>query len=328
MSKSHISDGEQAASQKDLPFRLTGSQAKTAFALRHNAEEMIRECGIDSVVFLTLTVGELVNGRFVKQPGAAEANRRINNASRRLLPELFEKWIIVTERHKDGAIHFHLLAVVAGRPDVRTGFRHDAVKMRSFTNASAPLRHVWKVLGDRLPDLGFGRAEATPVRKTGEAVASYVSKYVEKNLFNRLDEDRGKKLVRYGGWNRHLRPNDFGWATAGATRWRLKARCAAYLAAGHSEPEEVRAALGPRWALRVTEMFPAVTVETFKFIDSEWLRDLWRRAEHLHGAKMARQAEHYFDGLEAWRELDEEEALYRRSMLPVVTQEEQLCLTL
>jgi hypothetical protein len=263
-----------ALSAPDLPFRLTGSQAKTAFALRANCEAMIAGIGqrelvpaktvtvkneagqdvekfipahfvcrepefLNATAFLTLTVGSYVCSQHGKQkPGnehreicpvclqkmvfqqvfdAAEASRLINNLNRRVLKELFIRAIIVTERHKNRAIHFHLVGILRGCPDIRTGFDFRAfeqakaarangrvnhgAEVRYKLAASESLRGFWQMLREELPKYGFGRAELTPIIKTGEAVACYVSKYIEKNICNRLAEDKRKKLVRYiGDW--------------------------------------------------------------------------------------------------------------------------------
>jgi hypothetical protein len=236
---------ETKGQQEFLSSMLTGSQAKTAFALRMNCEKMCRDGGVESIGFLTLTVGEYhcrFHGEqiprehnrcpkctkemnFVQVHDAAEASRRINNLNRKILPVLFERAICVTERMKSGAIHFHLLGILDGRPDIRTGLDFDAVKNRDYQSASPELRKLWGKLRAILPRYGFGRAELLPVRKTGEAVSSYISKYIEKNVANRLKEDAHKKLVRYMGWGKtQLKPNDFEWNGEKSIAWRAKTR--------------------------------------------------------------------------------------------------------
>jgi hypothetical protein len=260
LSQSHNCDGTSELTQADLPFRLTGSQAKTAFALRYNAEKMIAAAGINSVGFLTLTVGDDCGGwaPFRQCFDSNEASRRIHNLQRRVLAALFERAIIVTERHKNGAIHFHVLGVLRGRPDIRTGFDWQKVAERDYSGVSAQLRAIWAKLRETLPAYGFGRAELTPIRKTGEAVASYVSKYVEKNLFNRLACDRRKKLVRYIGFAKgQLKPNEFSWASKRATSWRIKTRQLAALV-GIGAREQMAGVFGPRWAFKVSRVMNAV----------------------------------------------------------------------
>ncbi len=94
---------------------LSGSQQKTAFALRLNAERMIRENGLNQSGLLTLTVGDFVcDGHGLQIPDfkdhcpackaagkirrmkfkgvfdAAEASRRINNL-RKFILTLFKR---------------------------------------------------------------------------------------------------------------------------------------------------------------------------------------------------------------------------------------------
>jgi hypothetical protein len=214
---------------------------------------MVREAGIESVGFLTLTVGDtLPGGTFQQIHDHAEASRRVNNLNRRVLRDLFERAVIVTERHKNGAIHFHAVGVIRGRPDIRTGFNWEAVGRRDYRSAPLALRHRWEFLRDKLPEYGFGRSELTPIRKGGEEIASYVSKYVSKHLESRTPDDKRKKLVRYLGWEKaQLKPNEFSWASERARAWRWKARAAASVIGCHTR-ENCADALGPRWAFLLT----------------------------------------------------------------------------
>lgn len=293
---------ETTGQQEFLEKLLTGSQAKTAFALRMNAEKMCKEGGVNSIGFLTLTVGEYVcpfhgpwepveknccprchhEMNFCQVKDAAEASRRINNLNRRILPKIFEKAICVTERMKSGMIHFHLLGILIGRPDIRTGLNFEAIKNRDYRSASGHLRNLWSYFREVLPKYGFGRAELLPIKKTGEAVASYVSKYIEKNVANRTKDDHRKKLVRYIGWHKEqLKTNEFEWNGDKSKLWRSKAReilgvvlcrlpdkqvriesrMAEYIhqAAGKIRPKmldgsDAKEAFGPRWAFHVNRI--------------------------------------------------------------------------
>lgn len=258
--------------QEPLPFHLTGSQKKTAFALEKNVARMISEAGLERCGFLTLTVGDDAPDGFRQVWDAAEASRRIHSLMSGLLADIFPRAVVVTERHKSGAIHFHL--IVEARSDLRTGFDFaaflsarqarqrgecDPAAEKSYVDSATPaLRALWALFRERLPSYGFGRAELTPIYKTGEAVSRYVSKYVEKNLFNRLPEDKGKKLVRYMGWRKlQLTANAFSWANARATAWRNKARDLAALAMV-ADRSKVAAAFGPRWSFKLTRIMHAV----------------------------------------------------------------------
>lgn len=272
------SDGQQP-----LPFQLTGSQKKTAFALEQNVAAMIEEAGLENCGFLTLTVGDLITcseagcagcgkEHFRQVWEAPESSRRIHSLMTNLLDELFPRAVIVTERHKSGAIHFHLIVECLG--DIRTGFDFEAfldarnarkagyvdheAEKRYADSATPVLKRLWSILRERLPSYGFGRAELTPIYKTGEAVSRYVSKYVEKNLFNRRPEDKGKKLVRYMGWRgSQMTANKFSWCNPRATAWRNKARDLAALALVTSR-EKVAAAFGARWSFKLTRVMHAV----------------------------------------------------------------------
>lgn len=267
--------------QEFLPKLLNGSQAKTAFALRCNAERMIKEGGLCATGFLTLTVGGYdADGKFQQVRDAAEASRRINNLNRRVLPDLFERAIIVTERHKSEAIHFHILGTLRGRPDIRTGLNFEAIEKRDYRSAPEPLREIWAMLRRVLTQYGFGRAELLPVKKTGEAVACYVSKYIEKNVCNRLKDDKRKKLVRYLGWDKkQLKPNEFSWAGKKAIAWRWKARTLAGLI-GVETREQAAEALGPRWAYELTRLWRQTLGDDLKHgFDWSWRDREFFRAE-------------------------------------------------
>jgi len=295
---------------------LTGSQRKTAFALRKNIETMIAGSGertlktietkerktdqayicdhpkhLDKIGFLTLTVGDWEKDlagkrKFSKIYDAKEASRRINNLNRRILKDLFSMAIIVTERHKDGGIHFHIIGILTSGANIRSGFNFKEFKRirksgKKFcadeVGASKELAAIWKKLREVLPRYGFGRAELTPIEKTGEAVGAYVSKYIEKNICNRIEQDKRKKLVRYIGWKEkvkiqatekepektitiktQLKAAHFSWATKRATAWRMKARAMASLVNIY-EKEEMAKHLGARWAHFVSSLWQRIT---------------------------------------------------------------------
>lgn len=244
LSKCHKCNQEEKPRETAEKRWLSGSQAKTAFAVRMNAEKMVESAGLERCGFLTLTVGDFVclvhghqlpKGRLGRCPlcrrkmnfcqvhDPAEASRRIHSLSVKLLPALFSKMILVSERHRSKALHFHALGALAAGVDIRTGFDFAAVRHRDYSSVCRWLRECWAMLRDTLPQYGFGRAELLPIRKTSGAVASYVSKYIEKNILHRLPEDRRKKLVRYHGFaKQQLKPNDFEWDSDAARFWRAR----------------------------------------------------------------------------------------------------------
>lgn len=263
---------------------LSGSQRKTAHAIRVNVCRQITEDGFESSGMLTLTAGDWVciehgvqiplpRGAcphcglvmpFVQVKDAGEASKRVHGLLRRFVGRFMRRGVIVTERHKSGAIHFHIVgSVINGAElfcglDIRTGFDFAAVAAGDYRSASPGLRAIWKMLREELPAFGFGRAELLPLKSSGEQVGSYVSKYIEKNIGARGEDDRGKKLVRYFGWKkRHLKPNDFAWATARATAWRTSARELSALV-GVESRAEASECFGSRWAWHLSGVMNAV----------------------------------------------------------------------
>jgi len=280
LSIGHISD-------KSAPA-LSASQRKCAFALEENVRRIIgvrpaplTALRLASTGFLTLTVGDSIGARWRGVYDFAEASRRVNNLNRRVLSRLFLCAALVSERHKSGAIHFHVVGALRSGADIRTGFDFDAVRARDYRSASPELLAIWAHLREVLPRYGFGRAELTPVRTTGEAIACYLAKYIGKHVGARRAEDVGKKLVRYLGMKgAHLRAADFGWASAGAGAWRrAMAKIGAKIgvvwpAYGRAEHDGLFARLiGPRWAYLLTRVLSAAgwTVEsTHAEIESLW----------------------------------------------------------
>jgi hypothetical protein len=286
---------------------LTGSAAKTATALRWNASVLVERAGLNSVGFMTFTPGDywcrshgkqLPTGKqrcpccrsklhFLKIHDADEANRRVKSFYGGVLDDLFPVSIIVKERHQDGGNHFHILGELAGRPDIRTGFDFTAVRRGDYASVNPELKAIWKMLREKAPLYGMGaRVELLPVRKTAGAVASYVSKYIEKHIAHRQPEDRGRRLVRYHGFHRcQLKANEFEWDGQHARAWRQRTRDALAIvgvsmmdvpvaAAPHVvaacatlkirakclEGSEAREVLGPRWAFLVNLLLERLDV--------------------------------------------------------------------
>lgn len=253
-----LSNGHNCAERGGEKIVLSGSQRKTAHAIRVNCERMAEEYGVERLAFWTLTAGDAGPDGFELLKDAAKASKRWHGLSRRFVGEIFLRAVVVTERGKKGGIHFHVLGVLRDDLDIRTGFDFDAVKKKDYRSASPELRAIWKKCRDELPEFGFGRAEMLPIRKTGAEVASYISKYIEKNIGARTEEDKGKKLVRYFGWEkRHLKPNDFSWATPRASSWRISARGLSSLV-GVESREEASDCFGPRWAFHLTRIMGEV----------------------------------------------------------------------
>lgn len=244
---------------KDSP--LPGTKARQARALAHNLEFLCREFGVATVGFLTLTVGQYDDsGRWVGVHDRAEASRRFNSILNRIR-ERYRCGAIVTERHKSGAIHFHLLVTVGA--DIQTGLDFEAVKRRDYRSASEALRAEWAWWRENQERYGFGRHELLPVRTSAQQVARYVAKYLSKSWNERRAEDKGGRCLRYfGRWSKaglKVGPpmsSRHGSVTPRACAWRAcmkQVQMATRHLGVELNEENIKGWNGPRWAWRITK---------------------------------------------------------------------------
>ncbi len=162
---------------------------KSEFIVKSNIAAMVQKFGIDYIGFLTLTFADDVQCH-------KEATKRFNSLATGVLNERYLQWVRVSERQKLGRWHFHL--VVVSKQDIRRGVDFDAIKNRRYKDgANTFLRTEWAFWRKTSKKYGFGRTELLPVRKTGEALAAYVAKYISKGFAFRQSQDKGARLVSY-----------------------------------------------------------------------------------------------------------------------------------
>lgn len=264
----------EKASKSD-GLKMPGTKAKQAKALAYNIKWLADTFGVERVGFLTLTVGDKVNGKFVHVKERAEASRRFNSILNRIR-ERYRCGVVVTERHKNGGIHFHL--VVALPFDARTGFDFEAVKRRDYRSVSKELREEWEWWRENQGEYGFGRHELTPIKSNGEAIGRYVGKYLGKSWEARTDDDYKGRCVRYfGKWTaseaeieaakvhraRLSPPMSCVHAatTPKATAWRECLRQVQWLTnklGCELNEQNIKEHNGPRWAWRFTKQIQLV----------------------------------------------------------------------
>ena len=212
---------------------LPGTKRKQAAALAFNVRWMAETFGAERIGFLTLTCGDSTPEGFKKISERREASRRFNSLLTHVIRERYQCGVIVTERHRDGGIHFHLVCVVGG--DIRGGIdfekcfpsrtqarvdecdffdgqkridTHAGISTRragapDYSTAPARLRLEWKFWRERAAKYGFGRCQLQPMKKTGEALGFYIAKYISKGFTHRHEDDRGGRCVRYfGAWSK------------------------------------------------------------------------------------------------------------------------------
>ena len=191
-------------------IQLNQSKKKKAtFALQTNIAAMIRKYGMERIGFLTLTFADNVQCH-------KEATKRFNSLATNVLKNKYLAWVRVSERQKSGRWHFHL--VIACKNDIRRGLKFDELKNRNYKSANTALREQWAFWRAASRGYGFGRTELLPIRKSGEAVAAYMAKYLTKG--ERTADDRGARLVSYSSKVLRVCTQSFSWCGGGAKRWR------------------------------------------------------------------------------------------------------------
>jgi hypothetical protein len=177
----------------------------------------------------------------------------------------------VSERQKLGRWHFHL--VVVSKQDIRRGVDFEAIKNRRYKDgANTSLRTEWAFWRKTSKKYGFGRTELLPVRKTGEALAAYVAKYISKGFAFRQSQDKGARLVSYSQGAR-VCGSRFSFHSPLMSLWRKKVAMwaaswsgvfARVAVSGGHEPvemltyEDLPKFFGSKWAWRYREQIMAL----------------------------------------------------------------------
>lgn len=229
---------------------LSPYHQKAAFALGENVHRFCSLYGVENCGFLTLTFPDNVQDH-------KEASRRFNSMNTHYLRTFYGEWIWARERQKRGAWHYHL--VVQCKGDIRTGFDWDEYrawltdyskgKRRRLRTGNAFLRSLWEMNNRAFPSYGFGRVELLPIRSTVDAVASYVGKYISKQIDQRPDEDKGVRLTSHSAGFIAGSPK-FSWNTEGAKAWRRNLALFAIHACCCSTHDEFLERAPRRWAYR------------------------------------------------------------------------------
>jgi hypothetical protein len=199
--------------------RLSTQHKKSATSLAWNVQYMAEKHGLNNIGFLTLTFP-------FKVYCMKEAQKLFNSLSTNYLRQHYAHWICVKERHKDSSIHFHLLVVCSG--DIRTGFRFEDIsdpdwRKHDYSSANALLKRLWSMNRRHMGKYKFGRAELLPIKSTSEGIARYVGKYISKTVCNRLEQDKGTRMVNYSGDSR-IASTRFTVLSEGSAQWRKKVK--------------------------------------------------------------------------------------------------------
>jgi hypothetical protein len=275
---------------KDEVSPLPGPRKKQAEALTQNIQWMAATFGKERIGFLTLTLGDFeAGGKFRNLRDRREAQRRFHSLMTNEISKRYLCGVTVTERHKNGGIHFHL--VVGCKEDIRgqidfnacfppKGVTGKPVYRPDYSTANGWLQREWAYWRRTAKLYGFGRHQLQPMRENGEALGRYLGEYLRKDWESRLPEDKGARCVRYfGHWSKEPRKKGsgkgtpphksrFGWLTPRACAWREMVKQIVIVLNHYGAKiteQNMKDVIGPRWAWKMAKLFPAVG-----FIDGDW----------------------------------------------------------
>jgi hypothetical protein len=229
------------AEEKTEPLNiLKGGHKRMAQVLFLEIMALVAIYGIEKIGFLTLTFADHVTS-------LRQAQRRFRSLRAHVIVKRYERAIVVWERHQSGRIHFHLVVVL--KDDVRTGADFAAFNLKDYRSANAALRAEWAFWRVTCPKYRFGRHELMPIKSNAEGIARYVGKYIAKHIGQRLEEDKGARLVRFIGYKAGDRTASclFSWNSENAWLWRHKVAAFAKRH-GVADLDGMRKTFGPRWA--------------------------------------------------------------------------------
>jgi len=269
---------------------LPGPRRKQADALVENIKWLAATFGPERIGFVTLTVGDFeLGGKFRNLRDRHEAQRRFHSFLTNELSQRYPCGVVVTERHRNGGIHFHLAVVT--RENIRGHLDFDAcfppkdsfgkpVRKPDYRSANVAIKAEWKYLRRVCQRYGFGRHQLQPMRENGEALGRYLGDYLKKDWEYRWPEDKGARCIRYfGHWSKTARkvgerlqspPNgsQIGWTKPKARAWRemIKQVVTVLNYKGAKITEfNIKDVAGAKWAWQCGRLFPFV-----RFVLGDW----------------------------------------------------------
>lgn len=293
------------ASEEGKPL-LPGPRKKQADALTENIKWMAETFGKDHVGFLTLTLGDMdAGGRFRNLRDRKEAQKRFHSLLTNVIAKRYACGVVVTERHRNRGIHFHVAAVctedIRGTIDFEACFPpkdHFGKRVRKpdYSTANDAIKREWAFWRQTCKKYGFGRHQLQPMRENGEALGRYLGEYLSKDWEHRLPEDKGARCVRYfGHWSKTARSESkrrqvppygsrFGWMTPRARAWRelMKQICIVIKYKGFNLTEaNIKEIIGAKWAWKMGRLFESVRFEV-----GDWQGEAVRVAIEEHNLKV------------------------------------------
>jgi len=259
-----------------------------------NIAWLVKIFGPERIGFVTLTVGDFITGgKFRNLRDRREAQRRFHSYLTNELSKRYPCGVVVTERHKNGGIHFHLAVVtehdIRGNIDFAACFPAKdrlgkTVCKPDYSTANEAIKREWAYLRRTCKGYGFGWHQLQPMRESGEALGGYLGKYLAKDWEQRPPEDKGARCLRYfGHWSitsrlpgqrREKAPegHQFSWNTPPARAWRemMKQMTAALTTKGTTLTEDnIKETVGSKWAWKAARLFQTVCFRIGDWQDAE-----------------------------------------------------------
>ncbi|HEY3854411.1 MAG TPA: hypothetical protein VGO67_08475 [Verrucomicrobiae bacterium] len=266
------SEEKPVATWTGLAEKLPGRLHKKMLSIDKKIQGMVEKFGIEHIAMQTLTIREnITDGK--------EFNRRFHSIATNVFPKLYQGWLRVYERQERGAWHVHV--VVATKIDIRTGSNPAALnrllkarKDATITKAvyysgiqklaSPNLRSLWKEFRrlcglkefkKRRSSKGkryykFDASHMVPLIESPKALASYVSKYIQKGFKHRRAADKGMRLVGCSKNVSRICSEQFSWSEGAGRVWRMKLGSLAGML-GYMSNDDFAKALGCRWAYHI-----------------------------------------------------------------------------
>jgi hypothetical protein len=255
-----------------LTEKLPGRLHKKMLSIDKKIQGMVEKFGIEHIAMQTLTIRENVTD-------GKEFNRRFHSIATNVFPKLYQGWLRVYERQDRGAWHVHV--VVATKVDIRTfsnpaalnrllkakkdGTITKAIYYSGIQKLASPnLRSLWKEFRrlcglkefkKRRSSKGkryykFDASHMVPLIESPKALASYVSKYIQKGFKHRRPADKGMRLVGCSKNVSRICSEHFSWGEGAGRVWRMKLGSLAGML-GYASKDDFAKALGPRWAYHI-----------------------------------------------------------------------------
>jgi hypothetical protein len=217
-------------------------------------QEAIRRYGVERVLVFTTTAGQREGGTFRKVMEWPEASRRWDSLNSNLIAlQGWVQWAKVMQRQKDGAVHYHVIAVC--RHDVRGDLTYDRKKKHWHGTPPPALRALWETFSPEvMARYGFGVANILPVYDEG-GMGRYLARYVGREIGTRQKRDRGARLVQYSqSWVRTVQ-GPFCWWDFRSRRATKRAQEVATRFWGSWERMERD--VGPQWRFHLIRLLYA-----------------------------------------------------------------------